>query len=106
MKALFKTQDPAHPYAFEFHGTEITNPIISEDGRFLVSPEYYGFEVISTGGGCTAHAQEFLLDGKKILMLITDGDAHHINKNTITATIGIYDEATEDSVADTWEVNR
>ena len=105
MKALFKTQDPAHPYAFEFHGTEITNPIISEDGRFLVSPEYYGFEVISTGGGCTAHAQEFLLDGEKILMLITDGNLNHVDKETINAVIGLYEPFME-PLHEGWEVNR
>lgn len=105
MKILFKTQNPAHPYAFEFNGAEIANPIIDEDGFYPVSPEYYGFEVISTGGGCTAHAQEFLLDGKKILMLITDGNLNHVDKETINAVIGLYEPDME-PLHEGWEINR
>lgn len=107
MKTLYAIKDSAHPYAFDFEGIEITNPIIDEDGLGVpVSPEYYGFKVTTTGGGCTAHAQYFLLDGKKVLMLITDGDANCIDKDSISATIGIYDEDMVDPISDTWQVSR
>lgn len=111
MKALFKTQDPAHPYAFEFNGTEITNPIISECGRFPVSPEYYGFEFASTGGGFTAHAQDFLLDGRVVSMMIVNAETNKmVDENTITAGIEILDEdgmpVENDRQTSHWQVNR
>lgn len=107
MKTLFPIKNSPCLFGFDFNGTEITNPLIDEDGLGNpVSPEHYGFEVTQTGGGCTAHAQHFLLDGKRVLMLITDGDLNHIDKDTITATIGLYDEDMVDAISETWEVNR
>lgn len=106
MKTLFKSSNPSIPYAFEFGGTEIENPLMSECGRFSVSPEYYGFTVWQTGGGCTAHGQTFMLDGKPVVMLLTDGDLNQVDSDTITATVGLYDENIEDAIANSWEINR
>lgn len=107
LKKLFviKETNSGKAYGFEFGGTAIEIPTISECGRFPVSPEYYGFEVMHTGGGCTAHGQVFDLDGKRVLMLITDQNLNHIDSDSINATIGLYDEDME-SIADTWDVSR
>lgn len=78
------------PFGFEFEDTFITNPIISFCGRFSESPERYGFKVLDTGWDCIAHAQEFLLDGKRVLMLINDIN-HLVTEKTIYANISIVD---------------
>lgn len=92
-------------YAFEHNGMMITNPLFDEDGVGSVSPEYYGFEVWGTGGGCTAHGKEFLLDGKKVVMLLTDGNLSHIETDSTYSTVGLFDEEWE-SLGIDWEVNR
>jgi len=56
---------------FEFDGFEIENPTESECGRFSVSPAYYGFEVIDTGGGMTAW-RKVRDDG--LVLILTDND--------------------------------
>ena len=106
MKTLFKTNDPQTPFGFSFNDVEILNPTISECGRFHVSPEYYGFKIWETGGGCTAHGQEFLLDGQPILMLITDGDLCHVTDESRECIIGIYDAEMEELDVDVWHVSR
>lgn len=108
MKTLYKADqnEEGALYAFEHNGISITNPIIDESGRFLVSPEHYGFKLTTTGGNCTAHYQPFDLDGRTVIMLITDGNLHHIDSDTITATVGVYDEHMDESISDTWEVTR
>jgi hypothetical protein len=89
MKKLYKNEQGE--YCFEFNGVEIVNPIVSMDSRWGIQPEFYGFEVWSTGGGCTAHVQEFDLDGKTVLMLLTDGNLNHINYGTKDAEGGLFD---------------
>lgn len=103
MKTLSKNTDGQ--YVFVHDDIEIDNPIISECGRFSANPEQYGFKITSTGGGCSAHAQEFMLDGKPVLMLLTDGNLNCINDETITANIGLYDLDME-FLGQYWEVNR
>lgn len=75
-------------YTFTHGGIEIRDPLTSECGRFeydpvdgTEGPTWYGFEEISTGGGCTAWARDFLLpDGKKVVMMLTDtsGTSHAV----------------------------
>ena len=109
MKKLFKaTNDSNQPvYAFEFGGTAITNPIVSECSRFSVSPEYYGFAPVYTGGGNTAHAQDFELNGKTIRMMITN-DGNQIDKDTIIATVWLTNggDTDHESIGESWEVTR
>lgn len=97
-------------YGFVFDHTFITNPITSFCGRFSESPEKYGFKVLDTGWDCIAHAQEFLLDGKKVLMLINDIN-HLVTDKTIYANISIIDpelmnEDLEKSIIDQWTISR
>jgi hypothetical protein len=108
MKTLFKTNDKNAPYGFSFNDVEILNPTISECGRFNVSPEYYGFTIWQTGGGCTAHGQEFLLDGNTVLMLITDKDVEliHVTDETENCYIGLYDMEMDSLDVDVWSVSR
>ena len=70
-------------FGFVFDHTFVTNPTTSFCGRFSESPEKYGFEIWHTGSGCTGHGQLFLLNGKEVLMLITDGNLNHVSNETI-----------------------
>lgn len=108
MKTLkpVKYNDSSCLYAFEHDGVEITNPLVSEDGIFPVSPEHYGFKVTTTGGNCTAHYQKFLLDGQEVVMLLTDGNLNKISTDTIEATVGLFDVNFEELEGKTWAVNR
>jgi hypothetical protein len=92
-------------YGFVFDHTFLTNPITSFCGRFSESPEKYGFEIWHTGSGCTGHGQLFLLDGKEVLMLITDGNLNHVSNETIEATVGIFDPDMNECF-DHWSISR
>ena len=59
--------------SFTHQGTAITNPTLSECGRFQVSPEEYGFTIQHTGGGCTAWQKQV---GSNWVVL-TDCDCSH-----------------------------
>jgi hypothetical protein len=77
-------------YGFVFDHTFITNPIESMCGRFDASPEEYGFTVLDTGWNCIAHSQEFLLNGKRVLMLISD-DNNLVTRKSTYAQVAICD---------------
>lgn len=98
MKTLERIDDF---YAFEHRGMNIGNPIMSECGRGAVDPEEYGFEVVWTGGGCSCHAQNFMLNGESVLMVMTDGDINAVSPDSKTAMIAIY-RTTEDN--DAWDL--
>jgi hypothetical protein len=109
MKQLFKaTNDTNQPvFAFEFGGTAITNPLVSECSRFSVDPKYYGFKTMSTGSGNTAHFQDFDWNGKTVRMMIAhDGNA--ITKDTIIASVWVTnaDGTDQSTIGDGWEVSR
>jgi hypothetical protein len=93
------------PFGFEFDHTFLTNPIVSFCGRFPAKPEDYGFEIWSTGGGCTGHCQKFMLDGKEVLMLITDGNLCHVSDETIQADVSIFDSEMDECFY-TWTISR
>jgi hypothetical protein len=61
--------------SFIFNDVHITNPTMSEDGRFSVSPEHYGFTIESTGGGCSAWSKH--LDSGQVLVLTDEGGCSH-----------------------------
>jgi hypothetical protein len=90
MKELFLNEEKK--YCFVHDGVEIVNPTISTCGRFSVPLEDYGFEIWSTGGGCTAHVQKFMMDGKPVLMLLTDDNLCHVDIESKLITGGLFDE--------------
>ena len=110
MKELTKNTNPHTsevPFVFEHDGMVIDNPLWNSNMTGHVNPEHYGFKVWDTGGGCTAHGQEFMLDGKPVIMLLTDGNLHHIDDDTLSATVGLYDESMEELPGELyWEVTR
>ncbi|VTU38349.1 hypothetical protein H4CHR_04403 [Variovorax sp. PBS-H4] len=67
-------QMPHFP-GFEHEGMLITNPTAEARGK--MSPEHYGFEVVSTGGGCTAWARK-IDDRLRVLLTDTVGTSHDI----------------------------
>jgi hypothetical protein len=67
---------------FEINGIEILNPTVSECGRFPVSPEHYGFEIWSTGGGCTAWGK-ILPNGEQLLLTDAGGMDHFLTEKQL-----------------------
>jgi len=86
----------AFDMSFIFNDVHITNPTMSEDGRFSVSPKHYGFEIQSTGGGCTAWVKQ--LDDVKVLVLTDDGGCSH--KLDDGFMMGLYDGSEDEG---TWD---
>lgn len=82
-------------YCFVNDGIEISNPTMSDCGRFPINLEKYGFEEWHTGGGCTGHAQIFNLNGQVVIMLLTDGNLHHVSIEDKEISGGIFDEDME-----------
>ena len=112
MNKLFKNTDPHTKevlYVFEDEktGQMISNPLWNPEMTAHADPKRYGFEVWDTGGGCTANGQEFLLDGETVVMLLTDGNLHHVEDDTLIATVGLYDQNVEELPGKLyWEVTR
>ena len=94
MKELFFENGKYH---FIHDGVAIENPVMSPDSRFSVNPEFYGFNVWLTGGGNTAHCQEFKFNGKTIIFALTDGDLCHVEEDTKEICAGLFDEDWNDS---------
>ena len=108
MKKLLKSTD-AQTFVFEDEqtGQLISNPLWNPEMTSHADPKRYGFEVWDTGGGCTANGQEFDLDGKKVIMLLTDQDSACIKSNTVVGVAGLYDEdGNEFDNPVYWEVTR
>ena len=106
LEANTNPQESSVPYVFEAFGSMVVNPLYDVDGTTYVNPEHYGFEVWHTGGGCTAHCREFMLNGDKVVMMLTDGNLSHIESDTVGATVAIFtDESLEECLAD-WTVTR
>jgi len=77
-------------YTFKHKGINIENPILSDCGRGAIDPAAYGFEVVWTGGNCSAHGQVFNLNGERVLMVLTDGNLNAIQPESELAEIGLY----------------
>ena len=97
MNKLFKNTNPHTPevpFVFEHDGMVIDNPLWNSNMTGHVNPEYYGFKVWDTGGGCTAHGQEFMLDGEPVSMMIVDYDkeVNHVDDQTLRASVEILDK--------------
>jgi hypothetical protein len=85
--------------SFTHEGTAITNPTVSECGRFIVSPEDYGFSVVHTGGGCTAWEKRV----RNGWVVITDGDVSHILGEVGSSMLmGFYDGSEGDDTECLW----
>lgn len=87
---------PSGAFAFEFQGSRISNPCASECGRRVVSPQHYGFEILNTGGNCTAWCRRFADD---MLMLVTSADdtTHEIDAAG-NCMVGVYVEGQSESL--------
>ena len=72
--------------SFIFNGVHIMNPTMSEDGRFSVSPEHYGFKIEGTGGGSTAWVKH---TDKGVLVLTDESGCSH--KLDDSLMMGLYD---------------
>lgn len=57
---------------FTAFGFAITNPWLTEDARDPVTPRYYGFRGVNTGGDCTAWQRIDVEDDEEWTYLITD----------------------------------
>lgn len=87
-------------FTFAAGGVEIEYPLMSECSRFSASPDYYGFVIFQTGGGCTAWRRDFLFNGKPVYMLITAAaDPIHEVENGQDCGMGVYDNSGPDSEA-------
>lgn len=94
------SDDPASAFAFDHECMAIHNPTRSECGRFFASPDYYGFFIYQTGGGCTAWRRDFVLeDGRPCYMLVTAGDdATHEIEPEDRVTLGVYVDGEDDYI--------
>ena len=111
MKKLLKNTNPHTKevlYVFEDEqtGQMISNPLWNPEMTSYASPERYGFKVWDTGGGCTAHGQEFLLDGQSVILLLTDGEMSHVTDKSESVLIGLYGGNDHSEEMGFWEVTR
>lgn len=100
------TRQPEGNYTFVHEGVEIVNPAMASRGQ--INPEHYGFELIDTGGGCTAWCREFRLEsGLNVYMLLTQ-DCSHLIDIELPVEVGVYRELEDDSDAifALWDVNQ
>lgn len=97
----------AGSYSFELDCLEISNFIISDCGRFPVSPEKYGFELINTGDSSMAHSQDFMFNGTPVTLVLTDKEraGKAITKDTIYALVTMYHTDTVDEI-DSYVISR
>lgn len=97
-----------HFPGFVAQGTAITNPTCSDCGRFVVSPETYGFRIEQTGGGFTAWRRDLTpadeLDGSYILLTGADEDepSHELGEPRAPFFLGLYDD--EGGVIGIWKL--
>ena len=74
---------------FEFEGTYVINPFVSECSRFYTNPTYYGFEVYGTGGSLHAYKKE-LQDGSYLLLTTDEGLLPYGPDDVENAVMGLY----------------
>lgn len=77
---------------FDFCGHAIHNPTMSECGRMAVPPDYYGFELVETGGSNTAWRLD-LPDQRYLLLTDSEGGAGstHAFKQGEPILLGLYE---------------
>lgn len=78
--------------SFAFEGQTIFNPLRTPDDSADCSPEFYGFTLWPTGGGCEAHGLK-LPSGH--YLLLTDADGYPVDlespEDRKNAVLGRYD---------------
>lgn len=80
---------PCFP-GFEHEGMQITNPTAeSGGGRWVVSPEEYGFKIMSTGGGCTAWVKD-IAEGYTVMVTDINGASHEFGEDDNSVTVGLH----------------
>jgi hypothetical protein len=97
----------AGKYSFEFDNTDTSNFIVSDCGRFSVSPEKYGFELVHTGDNSMAYSQDFIFNRTPVTLVITDNDraGKPVTKETINAHVTMYHTDTVDHI-DSYVISR
>ena len=97
MKKLFLNEKMS--YSFVCNHTEIDNPLTSDCGRFYYDSNYHpsesllidrGFSVVSTGGGCTAWGQNFMLGNRPVYLWITNNNLSHTCENNEEMFLSIF----------------
>lgn len=80
---------------FNHDGTAISNPTLSTCGRFLADPiKDYGFQIIQTGGGCTA-LQKRVNGGWVVLAREC---SHELGEVLTPFVMGFYDDSEDGSL--------
>lgn len=75
---------------FNHYGTAISNPTLSTCARFTVDPiKEYGFEIIHTGGGCTALQKK--VEGGWVVL--SREVSHELGENLTPFLMGFYDDS-------------
>jgi len=83
--------------SFVFKDIEILNPFASENEFDAVSPAYYGFSIVETGGGFTAWGRDD--EGGKTFVWITENDtAASMYSDAADVLICRYDTETGDTL--------
>jgi hypothetical protein len=91
-------------FVFTADGVEIEWPLATTCARFPVQPDFYGFEIASTGGGCTAWARDFTYKGRRVCMLITNADSgHEVSDDDAAIVLGVYEDG---ECLCTWSVSQ
>ena len=94
-------------YAFDHDYIHISNFLVSDCGRFPVSPEQYEFELINTGDQSMAHSKDFMLGNVPVSVVLTDNDraGKAITKETKNALVTLYHLGTVDHI-DSYVISR
>ena len=110
MRIIEKNPDPTSDIPFVFEsavGQMIANPFYDGDEFTPATMEEHGFEVWHTGGGCSAHVQRFLMDGKEVHMVIVDADLDltHVTDKTTRIAVSVMDPDWTEDIAD-WRIEK
>jgi hypothetical protein len=83
-----KSDFDLYDMTFNCDGTAISNPTVSTCGRFTVDPiTEYGFEIMHTGGGCTALQKK--VNGGWVVL--SRECTHKLGENLTPFIMGFYD---------------
>ena len=80
---------------FEHEDIHVTNPTMSECGRFVISPEDYGFRVAQTGAGRTAWTRR--ISGGHIALTDLTGTTSDLGKDCDLFRLSVYSDGDRDA---------
>ena len=81
---------------FEHEDMQITNPTVSECGRFTLSPEKYGFHIAQTGGGRTAWLRR-IPGGRHVALTDRSGTTSQLGKDCDPFLLSVYRDGERDA---------